>query len=249
MINKIIFLILILGITSIGTANAQPVNLNTLAPLSTENKQTLTEFFEQCAAGMILYKLNGEFYVYCLITPVSGILYGYNGEQIEVNIDVDTSVSNNDGDGKDQSSSDDTGPDKQCLFDPSLPKCAPDKNDECPEDFNMNEDGQCFPEHDECPNGYHSEDDDESGKCINDDEGCPDGMEMVGKNCTYIQEEEDSVTTEEEENDTNNEEEQDQQESDQPEQQEEDSSTEQQEDESISEEEPQQEEGSDENNN
>ncbi len=68
-------------------------------------------------------------------------------------------------------------PDGDCLFDPSLPKCAPDENGNCPEGFNMNEDGQCFPQHDGCPGGYHSVDDDETGRCIpSDSEGCPSGM-------------------------------------------------------------------------
>ena len=38
-------------------------------------------------------------------------------------------------------------PDGDCLFDPSLPKCAPDENGNCPEGFYMNGDEQCFPAH------------------------------------------------------------------------------------------------------
>jgi hypothetical protein len=57
-------------------------------------------------------------------------------------------------------------PDGDCLFDPSLPKCTPGPEG-CPEGFNMNEDGQCFPRHEGgCPEGYHSHEDDESGRCI-----------------------------------------------------------------------------------
>ena len=85
------------------------------------------------------------------------------------------------------SGSSDSQPDEDCLFDPSLPKCAPDENGKCPEGFNLNEDGQCFPEHDECPDGYHSADDDETGRCIPNSDGCPSGMifrpEM--KTCGY----------------------------------------------------------------
>lgn len=66
-------------------------------------------------------------------------------------------------------------PDGDCLFDPSLPKCAPDENGNCPQGFNMNEDGQCFPRHDRCPSGYHSHEDDESGRCISDDVPCDSG--------------------------------------------------------------------------
>ncbi|CAN5722079.1 hypothetical protein BH23THE1_BH23THE1_08470 [soil metagenome] len=66
-------------------------------------------------------------------------------------------------------------PDGDCLFDPSLPKCTPDENGNCPEGFHMNEDEQCFPAHDMCPSGYHSHEDDESGKCIPDSVPCQPG--------------------------------------------------------------------------
>ena len=66
-------------------------------------------------------------------------------------------------------------PDEDCLFDPSMPKCAPDENGKCPEGFGMNEDGQCFPRGG-CPDGYHRVDDDESGRCIPNADGCPSGM-------------------------------------------------------------------------
>lgn len=69
-------------------------------------------------------------------------------------------------------------PDGDCLFDPSLPKCAPDENGNCPEGFGMNEDGQCFPYHDKCPKGYHSHEDDESGRCIPDSVPCDPGYIM-----------------------------------------------------------------------
>ena len=74
------------------------------------------------------------------------------------------------------SGSSNSQPDGDCLFDPSLPKCAPDENGNCPEGFNMNGYEQCFPEHDGCPDGYHSADDDETGRCIPNSEGCPSGM-------------------------------------------------------------------------
>jgi hypothetical protein len=64
---------------------------------------------------------------------------------------------------------------------------APDKSGDCPEDFNMNEDGQCFPKHNGCPDGYHGVDDNETGRCIPDSEGCPEGMifRSDGKTCGY----------------------------------------------------------------
>jgi len=54
-------------------------------------------------------------------------------------------------------------PDDDCLFDPSLPKCAPIEG-ECPDGFVMNEDGQCYPNK-PCPVGYERRDDDETGTC------------------------------------------------------------------------------------
>lgn len=54
-------------------------------------------------------------------------------------------------------------PDDDCLFDPSLPKCAP-VDGECPDGYAMNEDGQCYPDK-PCPVGYERRDDDETGTC------------------------------------------------------------------------------------
>lgn len=72
-----------------------------------------------------------------------------------------------------------TGPDGRCLFDPSLPHCAP-IDGECPDGFGMNEDEQCFPLGG-CPDGYHSVEDDETGTCYPDDVPCPDGQVMSGE--------------------------------------------------------------------
>lgn len=66
------------------------------------------------------------------------------------------------------------GPDEQCLFDPSLPHCAP-VDGECPDGFAMNANDQCFPTGG-CPDGYHSIEDDESGTCYSDEIPCPDGQ-------------------------------------------------------------------------
>jgi hypothetical protein len=52
-----------------------------------------------------------------------------------------------------------------CLFTPSHPVCAPvDGN--CPKNFAMNEDGNCYPNKIKCPNGYWRADDDETGACV-----------------------------------------------------------------------------------
>ena len=68
------------------------------------------------------------------------------------------------------------GPDESCLFDVYQIKCLPDPiTNECPPEFGQNEDGECFPTpmgEWTCPEGYHSEDDDESGQCYPDEEGC-----------------------------------------------------------------------------
>ena len=67
------------------------------------------------------------------------------------------------------------GPDESCLFDVYQIKCQPYPNtDDCPEDFGTNEDGYCFPMKKgewRCPEGYHGTDEDESGQCY-PNEGC-----------------------------------------------------------------------------
>jgi len=67
-----------------------------------------------------------------------------------------------------------------CLLDPSDDSCPkPDpETQECPEGYNMNEDGNCFPEHDSCPRGTHSHEDDETGRCIRDSTPCDPGYFM-----------------------------------------------------------------------
>ena len=198
--------ILVLGISSNSVTAQQPVYDQTTAAIdlnnfdvSTETKQKISTFFDQCPAGIILYKYMGEMYVYCLLTPISGILHGLNGQQIDVDIKVDNDDDNN-GKHHDNDDNNNKGPDRDCLFNASLPKCDPDKDGNCPDDFNLNEDGNCFPDHHDCPDGTHGVDDDETGQCYKDDEEeCPYGMEMVGNNCTYIETEEEEQTNSDEE--------------------------------------------------
>lgn len=65
--------------------------------------------------------------------------------------------------------------DKEYLFDPSLRKCIPG-TEGCPQGFVMNAYEQCFPRDDGgYPGGYHSHEDDESGRCIPDEIPCDDG--------------------------------------------------------------------------
>jgi hypothetical protein len=65
-----------------------------------------------------------------------------------------------------------------CLLDPGHVSCPVPIDGKCPEGYGMNEDGQCFPQHERCPDGYHSHEDDESGKCIPDSTPCDDGYIM-----------------------------------------------------------------------
>jgi len=57
-------------------------------------------------------------------------------------------------------------PDDDCLFNPSLPKCAPVEG-KCPSGFLMNENEQCFPDK-SCPAGFTKLDEDETGTCYPD---------------------------------------------------------------------------------
>ena len=65
-----------------------------------------------------------------------------------------------------------------CLLDPSDESCPEPVDGICPEGYNMNEDGNCFPEHDRCPTNYHSHEDDETGRCIPDSTPCDEGFIM-----------------------------------------------------------------------
>jgi hypothetical protein len=66
-----------------------------------------------------------------------------------------------------------------CLLDPdNSPTCPPPVDGQCSEGYNMNENGNCFPEHNRCPTGYHSHEDDESGRCILDSTPCDEGYTM-----------------------------------------------------------------------
>jgi hypothetical protein len=75
------------------------------------------------------------------------------------------------------------GPDESCLFDVYQIKCLPFPNaDDCPEDFWTNEDGYCFPVKGDnwvCPDDYHDVDDDESGQCYPNSEDCPNDYILV----------------------------------------------------------------------
>ncbi len=154
------------------------------------------ELFEECPAGTVLYKLNGEMVIVCLIDSTFGtIINNIDGSQtIDINVHVDDHDKKRHHHNGGNNNHNDTsgGPDGDCLYNASLPKCDPDSDGNCPDGFNMNEDGNCFPDHSDegCPEGTHGVDDDETGQCYKDNEvDCPSGMELVDGNCRYIPEE------------------------------------------------------------
>lgn len=68
-------------------------------------------------------------------------------------------------------------PDYTCLFDAYQLHCIQGEDQDCYdiEGFGNNEDDRCFPMSMgewKCPEGYHGTDDDESGQCYPNDEGC-----------------------------------------------------------------------------
>jgi hypothetical protein len=75
-------------------------------------------------------------------------------------------------------------PNKDCLFNTELPKCAP-VDGKCPDGFGTNEDGRCFVIHDKCPDGYHTTEDDETGECNPNSECTGEGYVLVnnGQSC------------------------------------------------------------------
>jgi hypothetical protein len=73
----------------------------------------------------------------------------------------------------------DFDPDKSCLFDITQDKCELGSEQECPEGFGTNEAYRCVPRtlvNGEwkwlCPEGYHSEFEDETLQCYPNEEGC-----------------------------------------------------------------------------
>ena len=68
-------------------------------------------------------------------------------------------------------------PDESSMFDAYQLHCIPGEDQECPEGFGSNEDATCFvSKKNGCPDGYHGEDDDETGQCYPDTKPCWPGM-------------------------------------------------------------------------
>ena len=63
----------------------------------------------------------------------------------------------------------DFDPDEDCNLEYHL-KCIPGSEQDCPEGYHNGEDNVCSPM--ECQEGYHSVDDDETGLCYPNSEGC-----------------------------------------------------------------------------
>ena len=69
-------------------------------------------------------------------------------------------------------------PDFDCIFDVFQLKCVPGSQQECPEGFSAGDPENCYPisqrteSGSHCPKGYHSTDDDETGQCYSNDNGC-----------------------------------------------------------------------------
>ena len=128
-------------------------NENTPPSPPTDNKNT-----------PLLLILRVKTLVGLLVTCVVGVKSGCNGSESDHPITPPLTSS--------QTTA--GGPDRDCLFHPSLPKCNAD-NGKCPDGFFQNEDGNCFPKHDKCPKGYHSHENDETGRCIPDKTPCEPG--------------------------------------------------------------------------
>jgi hypothetical protein len=81
----------------------------------------------------------------------------------------------------------DFAPDSSCMFDAFQLKCIPGAEQECPEGFGNNGDATCFIRHPEgCPKGYHSTDDDDTGQCYPNSEGCNTYVVLNGTRQNFV---------------------------------------------------------------
>ena len=81
---------------------------------------------------------------------------------------------------RDDDNDDDEDEPSICYFEPNTaPECKP-VNGECPNDWPMNEDGNCHPGG-ECPDGFGRVDDDETGTCYDEDDivDCDNGAKVL----------------------------------------------------------------------
>ena len=81
----------------------------------------------------------------------------------------------------------DFNPDRSCMFDAFQLKCIPGADQECPDGFGNNDDSTCFFLHTQgCPEGYHSTDNDETGQCYSNKEGCNAYVTINGTRNDYV---------------------------------------------------------------
>ena len=150
-----------------------------------------SNFLINCPTGVVIYQrslITNEIVPVCVTSDMTNQLFN-----IDFNVKDDDNDDNddNDDDNRRHHSNDNKHrPDRDCLFNASLEKCNPDKDGNCPKDFNLNEDDNCFPDHHEtgCPSGTHGVDDDETGQCYPNKKGCPSGTEInkKGNNCSTV---------------------------------------------------------------
>jgi hypothetical protein len=76
----------------------------------------------------------------------------------------------------------DFAPDESCDIDLYQLKCIPGSEQDCPEGWQNGEDNICSPSG-PCPEGYHGADDDETGQCYSNEEGC---KGMISNRIPYI---------------------------------------------------------------
>ncbi len=159
----------------------QPQPQNPAIDLNSPNLLSANSSFlvnNNCFNGVIVYGtslITNELVPVCVPSDMmmNTQLLSAWGQMFNIDFTIkSTSSSNNDNNDNDDNNNhrnnhhNNNTPDYSCLFNPSQLKCASD-NGECPDGFYQNEDGNCFPAHPEgCPSGYHSVDDDETGKCI-----------------------------------------------------------------------------------
>jgi len=81
----------------------------------------------------------------------------------------------------------DFNPDRSCMFDAYQLRCIPGADQVCPEGFSNNDDSTCFFFHNGgCPEGYHSTDNDETGQCYSNEEGCNAYVTINGTRHDYV---------------------------------------------------------------
>jgi hypothetical protein len=81
----------------------------------------------------------------------------------------------------------DFNPDRSCMFDAYQLRCILGADQVCPEGFGNNDDSTCFFFHKKgCPEGYHSTENDETGQCYSNEEGCNTYVTINGTRHDYV---------------------------------------------------------------